>query len=210
MLQCIFSVAVCLSVTLGLSVALYSQSCHLALFQRHVVPPSVFTHFIPLAVVCAFSGCSFYGQVFSNSQWSAHCVCSLAVVLLCGQQSVQFLVGVELCSPSLPSLYTSGQFGVVIVLHVCSHVGSLFLFASCFLSFLFFNGFHYYYFDWLPLMFFSVTSADVLCCLYFIWLSVIGAGACGWVVDTAGHGSGSILQGLRCWPTTELFQALHL
>ena len=38
------------------------------------------------------------------------------------------------------------------------------------------------------------------------------AGAHGWVMDTAGHGSGSILQGLGCWPTVQLFWApdLHL
>ena len=27
----------------------------------------------------------------------------------------------------------------------------------------------------------------------------------GWVVDTAGHGSGSSRQGLGCWPTVGLF-----
>ena len=30
------------------------------------------------------------------------------------------------------------------------------------------------------------------------------AGARGWVVDTAGHGGGSILQGLGCSPIVEL------
>ena len=33
----------------------------------------------------------------------------------------------------------------------------------------------------------------------------IGAGACGWVVDTAGHRAGSILEGLSCWQTVGLF-----
>ena len=40
----------------------------------------------------------------------------------------------------------------------------------------------------------------------------IGVGARGWVVDTAGHGGGSNLQGLGSWPTIGLFWApdLHL
>ena len=32
-----------------------------------------------------------------------------------------------------------------------------------------------------------------------------GAGAHGQVVDTPGQGSGSILQGLGCWPTAGFF-----
>ena len=69
------------------------------------------------------------------SQRSAHYMCSSAVVLLCGQQSIYFLVGVRLCSPSLPPsppfLYLE-QFGGCYSL-ACL----LILFASCFLSFLF-------------------------------------------------------------------------
>ena len=40
---------------------------------------------------------------------------------------------------------------------------------------------------------------------YFVlFFACIGAGARGWVVDTAGHGGGSILQGLGCSPSVEL------
>ena len=50
-------------------------------------------------------------------------------------------------------------------------------------------------------MSFSVSGAHV---------GFVGAGACGWVVDTAGHGGGSIPQGLGCWPTVGLFWAPNL
>ena len=62
-------------------------------------------------------------------------------------------------------------------------------------------------------MFFNVTGAHVLSCLNnFICLSLSWGGARGWVVDTAGHGGGSIWQGLGCWSTARLFWApdLHL
>ena len=40
---------------------------------------------------------------------------------------------------------------------------------------------------------------------YFVlFFPGIGAGARGWVVDTAGHGGGSILQGFGCLPSVEL------
>ena len=40
---------------------------------------------------------------------------------------------------------------------------------------------------------------------YFVlFFPCIGAGARGWVVDTAGHGGGSILQGVGCSPSVEL------
>ena len=59
-------------------------------------------------------------------------------------------------------------------------------------------------------MSFSVTDAHACVVLfYFVYLS-IGAGACGWVVDTVGHGGGSILQGLGCSPTVGLFWALDI
>ena len=40
---------------------------------------------------------------------------------------------------------------------------------------------------------------------YFVlFFPCIGAGARGWVVDTAGHRGGSILQGVGCSPSVEL------
>ena len=61
-------------------------------------------------------------------------------------------------------------------------------------------------------MLFSVTGAHVGVVLFYFVYAFIGAGARGWVVDTAGHGGGYILQGLGCWLTVELFWApdLHL
>ena len=102
---------------------------------------------------------------------------------------------------------------VVIVLHVCSHLGSLH-FPAVF-SFLYFNGFHYYnncyyyfilvYFDWVPQNVFQCDFCPSLCCLILFCLSL----HCGdsSVVDTAGHRGGSILQGLGCWPNEGLFWA---
>ena len=60
----------------------------------------------------------------------------------------------------------------------------------------------------------SFSVIGVLLCVvlfYFVYI-VMGAGARSCVVDTAGHGSGSILQGLGCWLTVGLFWApdLHL
>ena len=45
-------------------------------------------------------------------------------------------------------------------------------------------------------MSFSVTGPHVYVVLFYFVYPFIGAGAHGWVVDIAGHGSGSILQGL--------------
>ena len=61
-------------------------------------------------------------------------------------------------------------------------------------------------------MSFSVTGAHVCVVLFYFVHLFIGAGARGWVVDTAGHRGGSILQGLGCWLTVGLFWApdLHL
>jgi len=44
----------------------------------------------------------------------------------------------------------------------------------------------------------------VLSYIFVLFFPCIGAGARGWVVDTAGHGGGSILQGLGCSPSVEL------
>ena len=44
-------------------------------------------------------------------------------------------------------------------------------------------------------MSFSVTGAHVCVVLFYFVYSFIGAGAHRWVVDTAGHRGGSILQG---------------
>lgn len=49
----------------------------------------------------------------------------------------------------------------------------------------------------------SLTGAHV--CVFYIVYPFVGAESRGWVVDTNDHGSGSILQGLGCWPTVGLF-----
>ena len=61
-------------------------------------------------------------------------------------------------------------------------------------------------------MSFSVTGTHVCVVLFYVVYPFVGAGACGWVVDTLGHEGGSMLQGLGCWPTAGLFWArdLHL
>ena len=61
-------------------------------------------------------------------------------------------------------------------------------------------------------MSFSVSGAHACVVLFYLVYPFIGAGACAWVMDTAGHDGGSILQGLSCWPTVGLFWArdLHL
>ena len=51
----------------------------------------------------------------------------------------------------------------------------------------------------------SVRRVPMFVLSYFFAYPFIGAGACGWVVDTAGHRAGSILQGLSQWPTVGLF-----
>ena len=59
-------------------------------------------------------------------------------------------------------------------------------------------------------MSFSVTGAHVCVVLFYFVYLFVGVGAHGWVVDTAGQGGGSILQGLGCWPTVGLFYFGHL
>ena len=56
-------------------------------------------------------------------------------------------------------------------------------------------------------MSFSLPGAHVCVILFYTVYPFVGAEARGWVVDTAGHGSGSILQGLGSWPTVGLFWA---
>ena len=56
----------------------------------------------------------------------------------------------------------------------------------------------------------SVTSAHVCAVLFYFVYPFIGAGAHGSVADTAGHGGGSILEGLGCWLNVGLFQAPDL
>ena len=51
----------------------------------------------------------------------------------------------------------------------------------------------------------NVTAAIVSVVLFYFVYLFIGARARDWVVDTAGHGGHSILQGLGCWPTVGLF-----
>ena len=48
-----------------------------------------------------------------------------------------------------------------------------------------------------------MTGAHVSVVLFCLVCLCVGAGARGWVVDTAGHGGGSILQGLGCSPIVE-------
>ena len=55
-------------------------------------------------------------------------------------------------------------------------------------------------------MSFSVAGAQICVVFYFVY-HFVEVGARGWVVDTAGHSDGSILQGLGCWPTVGLFWA---
>ena len=61
-------------------------------------------------------------------------------------------------------------------------------------------------------MSFSVTGAHVCVVLFYFVYPFIGVGARAWVMDTAGHEGGFILQGLGCWPTVGLFwvRDLHL
>ena len=73
-LRCVFKVAWCFSA------ALFCNIVFLVLFERYVVPPSVFSPTIPLSTVCAFSGYSCSGQAFSNGQRFTHYVCTSAVV----------------------------------------------------------------------------------------------------------------------------------
>ena len=49
-------------------------------------------------------------------------------------------------------------------------------------------------------------------CVVLILFVYPFAGAGLWMVNTAGHGGGSIWHGLACWPTAGLFQVpdLHL
>ena len=53
-------------------------------------------------------------------------------------------------------------------------------------------------------MSFRVTDALVCVILFYFVYLVIGVGAYGWVMDTAGSRSTSILQRLGCWPTVGL------
>ena len=81
---CIFSVALCLCVVLCLSVALYSQRCHLAyiVLQRCVVSPGIFTPIILLSAVCACSGYSCQGRasIMYLSDWGLLQSCMFAVM----------------------------------------------------------------------------------------------------------------------------------
>ena len=103
----------------------------------------------------------------------------------------------------------------------CLQSSRLILLASCFFipSFQWFSSsllllllFYFSLFDWLSLTVFQCDWCPCLCCLIFFVYPFVGAGTCGWVVDTAGHDVGSILQGLGCWPTVGVFWArdLHL
>ena len=80
------------------------------------------------------------------------CAVRLQFYCVVSEWSVWWLVCLGLRPPSLPSDYISWQQGVVIVLHVCSHVGSFywlvaFDFVFCFFfSFLYFTGCRYYYY----------------------------------------------------------------
>ena len=96
------------------------QWCVLALrcFARHLHP-----YYTLICSVCI--------QQLQLLRWGLqqgsavfHCMGSSAVVLMCGQQCIQLLVYLGLRSPSLQSHHISWQLGVVLVLHVCSHVCS--------------------------------------------------------------------------------------
>ena len=59
-------------------------------------------------------------------------------------------------------------------------------------------------------MSFSVTGAHVCVVSFHFVYPLVVAGARGWVLDTAGHRGGSILQRLGCRPTVGLFWASDL
>lgn len=67
------------------------------------------------------------------------------------------------------------------------------------------------YFDWLPLNVFQCDWCPCLCCSIFTWfIPLLGAGAHGWVLNTAGHEVGSTWQGLGHLPTVGLVCAPDL
>ena len=100
---CIFSVALCLCVVLCLSVALYSQRCHLAyiVLQHCVVSPGIFTPIILLSAVCACSGYSCQGRasIMYLSDWGLLQSCMFAVMSahFIGQLFLFFFIPLFLC-----------------------------------------------------------------------------------------------------------------
>ena len=116
-------------------------------------------------------------------------------------------------TPCLIYLVSWGCYGLP-----CLQSSSLNLFASCctvvfffiplfqrFSLLLFMLLLLLVYFNQLPLVVFQCDRCPYFVLSYFFAYPFIGVGACGWVVDTAGHVAGSILQGLDCWPTVGLF-----
>ena len=207
-LQFIFSSAVCLSVSvvfLLLSFRVVLTSC---------CSPKRLQSYYTLI-------CSAYIQQLRSDlkQWFA--VCSS-----CVQPRCSFTVWLVEC-------LVSGWHGIVFSLppvplhisvvwdcdsHACLQSCWLILFASYifFLSFLCCNFFHYYYYcyycfsfgysDWLPLNVFQCECMIPMFCVVLILFVYPFAGAGLWIVNTAGHGGGSIWHGLGCWPTAGLFQ----
>ena len=124
--------------------------------------------------------------------------------------------------PPSPPIYI---LVVVIVWHVCSHLSSFHLpiIFHSFISmvFIIINIITIiaiiiillwtilFSFHWMSSSVTDTHTCGIILC--FVNL-LVGVGACGWVVDTTGHGGGSTLQGLGCWPTVGLFWApdLHL
>ena len=78
----------------------------------------------------------------------------------------------------------SGKFGVVIVLHVCSHIGSFYLPV-----FFFFHSFVFIIII-IGIIIFQCDCMVPMFCVALILLvyPFAGAGPHGWVVDIAGHG----------------------
>ena len=118
------------------------------------------------------------------------------------ERSVSGLFGNVLFLPPLPLdiLVVGGCYSLA-----CLQSSRLILFASCFfiplfqwLSSLLLLPLLLYFslFGWLSLNVFQCDWCPCLCCLIFFVYPFVLAGACGWVLDTAGHEGGSILQGL--------------
>ena len=122
--------ALCLSVTLHLSVALYSKHC--------ILSPGLFSSMTPLSAVRAFGGYGYYGWSFSNGQLFTHHA-STSVSLYCVVDVAFSCWFVWDCfSPLIIylgnwDLLYSSMFAVISAHFICQ-------------LFLCFNGFHHYYY----------------------------------------------------------------
>ena len=120
-------------------------------------------------------------------------VASQYFTLWLAEHLVAGLFGIVFLLPPLPLyiLVVGGCYSLA-----CLQSSRLILFASCFFIplfqwfsslLLFLSLFTLVYFDRLPLNVFQYDWCPCLCCLILFCLSLHWGGACGWVVDTAGH-----------------------